>query len=43
MGWIILLIMVVVVFTLLVWLGKLPRTTFELTGAVLLLGVAGYA
>lgn len=43
MGWIILLIMIIVLFAALVFLGKLPRTAFELTGAALLLGVAGYA
>lgn len=43
MGWIILLIMVLLLFGVLVFLGKLPRTAYELTGAALLLGVAGYA
>jgi len=43
MGWIILLIFSAIVFGLLVWLGKLPRAGFELTGAAILLGVAGYA
>ncbi len=43
MGWIILLVMIIVLFAALVFLGKLPRTAFELTGAALLLGVAGYA
>jgi len=43
MGWIILLVLIALVFGLLVFLGKLPRGAFELTGAALLLGVAGYA
>ncbi|GAA0479948.1 hypothetical protein GCM10009096_22400 [Parasphingorhabdus litoris] len=43
MGWIILLVMIIALFGTLVFLGKLPRTAFELTGAALLLGVAGYA
>lgn len=43
MGWIILLVMIIMLFGALVFLGKLPRTAFELTGAALLLGVAGYA
>ncbi len=30
-------------FGALVWLGKLPRKAYELTGAALLLGIAGYA
>lgn len=43
MGWIILLVMIIALFVALVFLGKLPRTAYELTGAALLLGVAGYA
>ncbi len=43
MGWLILLVMIIALFGALVFLGKLPRTAFELTGAALLLGVAGYA
>ncbi len=43
MGWLILLVMTIALFGALVFLGKLPRTAFELTGAALLLGVAGYA
>lgn len=43
MGWIILFAMVAAVFGILIWLGKLPRTAYELSGAALLLGVAGYA
>jgi cytochrome c-type biogenesis protein CcmH/NrfG len=43
MGWIILLVMIIALFAALVFLGKLPRTAYELTGAALLLGVAGYA
>lgn len=43
MGWLILLGFLLLLFGGLVWLGKLPRSTYELTGAALLLGVAGYA
>ncbi len=43
MGWLILLGFLLLLFGSLVWLGKLPRGTYELTGAALLLGVAGYA
>jgi cytochrome c-type biogenesis protein CcmH len=43
MGWLILLAMIIALFGALVFLGKLPRTAFELTGAALLFGVAGYA
>lgn len=43
MGWIILIFFLVALFGALMWLGKLPRSAYELTGAVLLLGVAGYA
>jgi len=43
MGWIILLVMVAVIFGTLLWIAKLPRTAYEITGAALLLGVAGYA
>ncbi len=43
MGWIILVGFLALVFGGLLWVGKLPRLTYELTGAALLLGVAGYA
>lgn len=43
MGWLILLGFLLLLFGGLAWLGKLPRGTYELTGAALLLGVAGYA
>lgn len=43
MGWIILLVIAIALFGFLVKWGRLPRTAFELTGAALLLGVAGYA
>ncbi len=43
MGWLILLGFLLLLFGSLVWLGKLPRGAYELTGAALLLGVAGYA
>ena len=43
MGWLILIAFLLVLFGSLLWLGKLPRSVFELTGAAVLLGVAGYA
>jgi len=43
MGWIIILVLLAIIFGGLVWIGKLPRKTYELTGAALLIGVAGYA
>ena len=43
MGWLILLGFLLLLFGGLVWLGKLPRGAYEITGAALLLGVAGYA
>lgn len=43
MGWLILLGFLLLLFGALLWLGKLPRTVWELTGAALLIGVAGYA
>lgn len=43
MGWIILFVLVLALFGSLAWFGKLPRSAYELTGAALLLGIAGYA
>ena len=43
MGWLILLGFLLLLFGALLWLGKLPRQAWELTGAALLLAVAGYA
>lgn len=43
MGWVIAAAMAVVVMALLMLAGRLPRATWELTGAALLLGLAGYA
>ncbi|MEP2102110.1 MAG: tetratricopeptide repeat protein [Parasphingorhabdus sp.] len=43
MGWLILLGFLLLLVAGLIWFGKLPRGTYELTGAALLLGVAGYA
>ncbi len=43
MGWAIAAIMGLAMFGVLVRLGKVPRSAFELTGAALLLGLAGYA
>lgn len=42
-GWVIIAGFVIVVFAIMVALGRLPRTTWELVGAALLIGVAGYA
>jgi cytochrome c-type biogenesis protein CcmH len=43
MGWIIVFILVLICGAALIWLGKLSRSTYEITAAALLLGVAGYA
>ena len=43
MGWIIIFVLVLICAAALIWLGKLSRTTYEITAAALLLGVAGYA
>jgi cytochrome c-type biogenesis protein CcmH len=43
MGWLLILIFSTLTAIGLWWLGKMPRATLELTGAALLLGVAGYA
>ncbi|VAV89558.1 tetratricopeptide TPR_4 [hydrothermal vent metagenome] len=43
MGWFLLAAFVLLILGGLLWLGKLPRLTYELTVAALLLGVAGYA
>ena len=43
MGWLILLILTALLFGALALIGKLPRKAYEITGAALLLGVAGYA
>jgi cytochrome c-type biogenesis protein CcmH/NrfG len=43
MGWIIFLGLAVMVGGLLWWRGAMPRAALELTGAALLLGLAGYA
>ena len=43
MGWIIIFVLVLICAAALIWLGKLGRTTYEITAAALLLGVAGYA
>ena len=42
-GWLILFALLAILFGALVRFGKLPRGAWELTGAALLLGVAGYA
>lgn len=43
MGWAIILLLATLAGVGMIWLGRLPRSTWELLGAVLLLGVAGYA
>lgn len=43
MGWVLTLLLAALVLAGLVLLGRLPRMLVELTGAVLLLGIAGYA
>ncbi|MGB5485589.1 tetratricopeptide repeat protein [Parasphingorhabdus sp.] len=43
MGWIIVFLLVLICVAALIWLGKLSRSTYEITAAALLLGVAGYA
>lgn len=43
MGWIIVFLLVLICAVALVTFGKLSRTTYEMTAAALLLGVAGYA
>ena len=43
MGWIITIVLILICAVALVWLGKLSRSTYEITAAALLLGVAGYA
>tara|TARA_R110000782_G_scaffold78293_5_gene156128 strand:+ start:117834 stop:118475 length:642 start_codon:yes stop_codon:yes gene_type:complete len=43
MGWLWILLLLMAVGLGLVWLGRLPRSLWELVGAALLFGVAGYA
>jgi len=43
MTWVLILIIAVVVWALMVFVLKLPRTGWEITGAALLFGVSGYA
>lgn len=43
MGWVIIIAMAAAVFVLLWKFGRAPRISFELIGAALLLGMAGYA
>ena len=43
MGWIIIFLLALVCAAALIRLGKISRTTYEITAAALLLGVAGYA
>lgn len=42
MGWIILFLFALICAAALIWLGKLSRSTYEITAAALLLAVAGY-
>lgn len=43
MGWVITILLAVLIMAGLVLFGRLPRMLIELTGAALLLGIAGYA
>lgn len=43
MTWVLVIGVAAVVLGLMVWLGRLPRTGWEVTGAALLFGLAGYA
>lgn len=43
MTWVLVIGVAAVVFGVMVWLGRLPRTGWEVTGAALLFGLAGYA
>jgi len=43
MTWVLVLGLAALVFAAMVFLGRLPRTGWEVTGAALLFGLAGYA
>jgi cytochrome c-type biogenesis protein CcmH len=43
MAWIVVAILVVLTLGLMIWLGKLPRQTWEAAAAALVLGLVGYA
>ena len=43
MAWVIVLLVAVAIMAGMIWLGKLPRKAWELSGAALFLGIAGYA
>lgn len=43
MGWLLILLLTLAAGGGMIWLGRAPRLTWELLGAALLLGVAGYA
>lgn len=43
MGWLILVLMAALVLAGLIFIGRLPRRTFEMVAAALMLGAAGYA
>ncbi|KPF76867.1 cytochrome C biosynthesis protein [Blastomonas sp. AAP25] len=43
MAWVIVLLVAVAIMAGMIWLGKLPRRAWELAGAALFLGIAGYA
>lgn len=43
MAWVIVLLVAVAIMAGMIWLGKMPRKAWELAGAALFLGIAGYA
>jgi tetratricopeptide (TPR) repeat protein len=43
MAWIIVLLIAIAIMAGLIWLGKMPRKAWELAGAALFIGIAGYA
>ncbi|MDZ7589054.1 MAG: tetratricopeptide repeat protein [Parasphingorhabdus sp.] len=43
MGWLLLILLLAITLLGLLWIGKLPRSAWQLTGAALLVGGAGYA
>ena len=43
MTWVLILLIAIVVFAVLAFVLKMPRSGWELTGAALLFGIAGYA
>lgn len=43
MAWIIVALVAILIMAGMIWLGKLPRKAWELSGAALFIGIAGYA